>query len=94
MQENHPFMNRQTNNLGATALPRRRRKTDPMRDFDRLPPELRAWVAGAALPWSPKSCLRLWHRACAAGASPTEALARLDDTESRMLARDGHTIRA
>ena len=23
----------------------------PMRDFDRLPPELRQWVAGAKLPW-------------------------------------------
>lgn len=36
----------------ATSL-RRRRRSDPMRDFDALPPPLRNWMRQAALAWSP-----------------------------------------
>lgn len=36
-------------NRGATSLRRKRRRGDPMRDYDRLPPELRCWLADAAL---------------------------------------------
>lgn len=46
-----------------THLRRKRRKTDPMADYDRLPPDLRAWLAQAVLPWSPRSALRVWRRA-------------------------------
>lgn len=28
--------------------------------YDRLPADLRAWLAQAALPWSPHSALRIW----------------------------------
>ena len=38
-------------NRGKTSLKLKRRNADSMRDFDRLPPELRAWLAGAVLPW-------------------------------------------
>ena len=31
---------------------RARRHTDPMRDYDALPPPLRRWLAEARLPWS------------------------------------------
>ena len=55
-------------NLGQTSLPKRRRARDPMRDYDRLPAPLRHWMAQAALPWSPKSCLKLWTIARAKGA--------------------------
>ncbi|MEC9104487.1 MAG: DUF6525 family protein, partial [Pseudomonadota bacterium] len=37
----------------ATTLRRRRRPADPMQAYDALPRPLRAWMAQAALPWSP-----------------------------------------
>ena len=42
-------------NAGQTSLKRRPRATDPMREFDGLPQELRSWVARADLPWRPGS---------------------------------------
>ncbi|WP_260349929.1 DUF6525 family protein, partial [Alloyangia mangrovi] len=44
-------------------MPTRRREGDVMSAYDRLPPELRAWLAQAALPWSPRSALRAWRGA-------------------------------
>ena len=35
-----------------SSLAARRRTQDPMAAYDRLPPELRGWLAQAALPWS------------------------------------------
>lgn len=75
-------------NLGATRLKRRSRAEDPMRAYDALPAELRDWVAHAARPWSPRSCLRLWRRAMAEEGCPKRARARLDRAEAAMLARD------
>ncbi|MGY6411467.1 MAG: DUF6525 family protein [Alkalilacustris sp.] len=71
----------------ATALPCRR-GAPPMQMYDRLPPELRAWLREAALPWSPRSALRLWRRALAETGDPGAARARLDAAEARQLARD------
>jgi hypothetical protein len=34
-----------------------------MASYDRLPRDLRLWLAEAALPWSARSVLRLWQRA-------------------------------
>ena len=82
---------RRGGNLGATRLPARRRTVDPMRAYDALPAELRAWVAHAARPWSPASCLRLWRRALAEEGCPARARARLDRAEAAMLARDRWT---
>ena len=76
-------------NLGATPLPARRRASDPMRIYDGLPPDLRAWLANAALPWSPQSCLRLWRRALREEGCAARARARLDRAEASMLARHG-----
>ncbi|ESQ13778.1 MAG: hypothetical protein JKP98_25960 [Rhodobacteraceae bacterium] len=45
-------------NRGATSLRRKRRSEDPMREFDRLPANLRAWLANAILPWRPRSVQR------------------------------------
>ncbi|CUH80998.1 hypothetical protein SAMN04488093_106253 [Tropicibacter naphthalenivorans] len=59
-----------------------------MRAFDALPRPLRAWMAQAALPWSPTSCRRIWVKAQAQGASLEDVLARLDRAEQRTLARD------
>lgn len=66
-----------------------RRSANPMRDYDRLPPVLRHWLAGAALPWSARSVHRAWTRALrASGGCEQTALARLDAAEARLLARD------
>ena len=75
-------------NLGATRLRAKTRTEDPMRAYDALPPELRDWVAHAARPWSPRSCLRLWRRALAEEGCPERARARLDRAQAAMLARD------
>ncbi|MDG1964976.1 MAG: DUF6525 family protein, partial [Amylibacter sp.] len=48
------------NNLGSTSLKRKRRNENPLLDYDRLPKELRAWVANAELPWRPKSVLKAY----------------------------------
>lgn len=76
----------------ATSL-RRRRCPHPMMYYDRLPAELRLWLAGAALPWSPRSALKLWQRferECRGDAVAMRR--RLDQAEARMLARDAPRI--
>ncbi|MFN3527227.1 MAG: DUF6525 family protein, partial [Paracoccus sp. (in: a-proteobacteria)] len=75
-------------NLGQTAQRMRRRSRDPMADFDALPAPLRRWLAQAALPWSPASCLRLWRRACARGLDLPDRLAALDRAEAKALIRE------
>lgn len=64
-----------------------------MEGYDRLPPELRRWLAGAALPWSPASALKLWTRIRRDCGDDAEAIRhRLDRAEARMLARDAARI--
>lgn len=77
-------------NLGTTSLRRRGRAGDPMRAYDRLPPDLRRWLAQAALPWSPRSCARLWEKAHRKGLGPDAARDLLSRIEARTLARDRH----
>ncbi|WP_239521080.1 DUF6525 family protein [Pseudooceanicola aestuarii] len=73
----------------ATTLKRRRRSADPMATYDSLPPPLRRWLAGATLPWSPRSALRLWRRLARDHGPDAEAiLSRLTEIEARTLARD------
>ncbi|RYH01608.1 hypothetical protein EU805_13190 [Salipiger sp. IMCC34102] len=74
-------------NLGQTSL-KRRQSNNPMRDFDALPPELRRWLADASLPWSPRSCRRIWMRARSDGCGIDTVLARLDRAQAKTLARD------
>ncbi|MCA3438384.1 MAG: hypothetical protein INF48_13825 [Rhodobacter sp.] len=73
-------------NLRSTL--RARHREAPMVAYDRLPPELRRWLADAALPWSPASALRLWQRALRDRCDLKSALARLDLAERATLARD------
>lgn len=76
----------------ATSL-RRRRRSCPITQYDRLPPELRHWLAQAALPWSPVSALRLWRKLLdETGKDPEAARARLDMIEARMLMRDAPRV--
>lgn len=76
----------------ATSL-RRRRRPCPIKQYDRLPPELRRWLVQAALPWSPASALRLWQKLLGETAGNAEAVCRrLDLIEARMLMRDAPRI--
>ncbi len=80
-------------NLGATSLRRKPRDGDPMRAYDRLPPELRCWLSAAALPWSPASARRAYATAMArTGGDPAGALAQLDRLQRRLIARDAPRI--
>ncbi|WFE73512.1 DUF6525 family protein [Roseinatronobacter sp. S2] len=75
--------------MGANLKSSLRRRSSPMAEFDRLPPELRHWLAHAALPWSARSALRLWHRAARQYGPDRQAiLAHLARAEARSLARD------
>ena len=75
-------------NLGGTRLAKRRAGRDSMAEYDALPSELRSWIAEAAMPWSPRSCLKIWRRAKAEGASRDEIIARLTAVERVLLAKD------
>ncbi|MEL7214517.1 MAG: DUF6525 family protein [Pseudomonadota bacterium] len=75
-------------NLGQICLPRKRRASDPMAAYDRLPAPLRHWLSEAALPWSPVSAKRIWSRSRARGLSEEEALANLAAAEARTLAKE------
>lgn len=75
-------------NLGRTSLRKRRRAEDPMREYDRLPPVLRAWLSEAILPWRPQSVRRAYDRALAQTGNPDCALAELERLQARQLAKD------
>jgi len=71
----------------------RRRRAGGMAAFDRLPAELRAWLHGAALPWSVATARRQWARALtAARGDRAAARAMLDRIEARLLARDAARV--
>lgn len=75
------------------ASPRARwRASDPMAEHDRLPPDLRAWLIHAALPWSASSARRLWQRAIAEGGGPDQARALLESAERKTLRREAAAI--
>tara|TARA_R110002049_G_scaffold117332_3_gene270621 strand:+ start:14533 stop:14805 length:273 start_codon:yes stop_codon:yes gene_type:complete len=81
-------------NNTRSSLKRRRRQGDGMAAYDRLPPRLRAWLAQAALPWSPQSAHRVWCRALEkCGGDAEQAIHRLTRAERDMLARDRHSAR-
>lgn len=70
-------------------LRQRRRSCDPMAEYDRLPGPLRCWLAEAALPWSPRSALRIWRKALrSSGGDVEHARGHLAQAEMRQLRRD------
>jgi len=79
-------------NQGKTSLRRRRRQAGPMGDYDRLPPELRAWLAAAILPWSPKSVRRAYKSALRRTRCPDLALGELDRLQMRSIQRDVRSV--
>ncbi|WP_397543875.1 DUF6525 family protein [Roseovarius salis] len=79
-------------NRGQTSLKLKRRTEDPMRDYDRLPPELRAWLAEAVLPWRPRSVRRAFDRAVARTRNRARALEELDRLQERLVAKDARAV--
>ena len=75
-------------NRGATSLKLKRRNEDPMREFDRLPVELRCWLASAVLPWRPRSVRRAFEKALVRTRDKTDALRELDQLQDRLIAND------
>lgn len=63
-----------------------------MAAHDRLPPELRAFMIHADLPWSARSALALWRRALGEGKSRAEALDRVRRAAAATLAREARTV--
>lgn len=79
-------------NRGRTSLKRKRRNENPMREFDRLPAELRAWLASAVLPWRPRSVRRRFDIAFARTQDKDSALEELDRIQARLVAEDVRKI--
>ncbi len=79
-------------NRGQTSLKRRRRNEDRMRDFDRLSPELRLWLASAMLPWRPKSVQCAFTKAYNKTGDAAAALKELDQMQYRLIAKDARKI--
>jgi hypothetical protein len=75
-------------NLGQTKLRKRRRASDPMTEFDRMPKLLREWLNGAALPWAPKSVYRAYNRALRQTGDPDLALRQLEKLQQQKLSID------
>ncbi|KUF11402.1 DUF6525 family protein [Pseudoponticoccus marisrubri] len=79
-------------NLGTTTLRRKRHRSGAMRDYDRLPAELRAWLSTAVLPWRPGSVRQAYDRARARTGDPVQALAELDRLQERLVAKDASAV--
>jgi hypothetical protein len=63
-----------------------------MSDFDRLPPQARAWLREAKLPWSTTSVLKMWQRVLRETGSATAARERLSRAEEASLAREAAIV--
>lgn len=62
---------------------------DPLAEFDRLPAPLRQWLAEAAMPWSPRSALRIWRRVLRrCGGDEVMARREMSRIEAERLAQD------
>lgn len=59
-----------------------------MQDYDRLPAELRAWLASAVLPWRPRSVRRAFDKAYARTRDTQSALKELDRLQERRITKD------
>jgi hypothetical protein len=79
-------------NRGHTTLKCKRRADNPMREYDRLPTELRAWLSSAVLPWRAKSVLRAYQNAYQRTGNRDLALRELDRLQSRLVAKDAQRV--
>lgn len=79
-------------NRGKTSLKLKQRNEDPMREFDRLPPELRSWLASAVLPWRPRSVRHAFDKALARTRDKTSAIKELDRLQEQLIAKDARKV--
>lgn len=81
-------------NLGRSSLRRRRRRTaeDAMRDYDRLPPKLRRWIASADLPWRPRSVRLAYEKAVRRVRNEALAIEELDQLQERLISKDARIV--
>ena len=63
-----------------------------MQEFDRLPEELRAWVATAKLPWRAGSVQAAYRKALKRTQDHQSALQELDRIQNAMVAKDARRI--
>jgi len=63
-----------------------------MHEFDRLPKELRGWLATADLPWRPRSVRRSFERYVSQTGDRKKALVELDRLQRRLIAKDAQKI--
>jgi len=63
-----------------------------MREFDRLPAELRCWLSTAILPWRAQSVKRAYDKAIARTGDTSLALKELDRLEKSRIAKDAAMI--
>lgn len=75
-----------------SSLKTRRRRTNPMQDYDRLPADLRRWLATAILPWRAQSVRRAYDKALARTGDPDLALRELDAMQARLIAKDARKV--
>lgn len=75
-------------NCGTTTLKRRRRNENQMAEFDKLPKELREWVAGAVLPWRAKSVKSAFLKAKKQTGSAKQAMDELEKRQKTLVAKD------
>jgi hypothetical protein len=79
-------------NLGTTIGLRAGRRA-PMEAYDDAPPELRRWLAAAALPWSVEAAMRRYTRELRrCRGDRAAALARMDAREAQALAEDARRV--
>ena len=85
-------LSKMASNLGRTTLKGRRHTGDKMRDFDRLPVELRRWMAEAKLPWRAGSVKTAYDKALGRTGDPVLALRELDRVQAGLVKRDAQRI--
>ncbi|MGB0506418.1 MAG: DUF6525 family protein [Pikeienuella sp.] len=86
------FATKSLPNQGRTSLRRRRRTENKMQEFDRLPLELRQWLATAILPWRPRSAHRSYSKALARTGDRARALGELSRIEQRLITKDARIV--
>ncbi|MEK0164506.1 MULTISPECIES: DUF6525 family protein [unclassified Phaeobacter] len=79
-------------NLGRTSLKRSQKRSNPMQDYDQLPPDLRRWISSAALPWSAISVERTFRKALSRTGDRARALHELSRIEHKLTVKDAQKI--
>jgi len=79
-------------NRGTTSLRNRNRAGNPMREFDRLPADLRQWTAQAMLPWRAATVKSAYNKALARTGCQAKAIAELDRLQRSLVSKDARRV--